>query len=190
MRKHRADSKLWTLPQDVQDRIWEEWSVLTLQELAEWCAEELGLSTSRSALSEYAAKRLRLEKLERMRSSAEDFKAFLQNRPDVTPEQVEEYAQTVFEIQAASADSPAEYIEMQKLKLAKETAEWRAEIEAKRLELSERRVAVMESKREEAREKVRQLIEGGDKIEGDMRDTILQEVDALMGIQRAEEEAA
>jgi hypothetical protein len=168
-RKPRSDSKLKTLPEDVQERIAGWCREDGLQSACSRCAAELQppLKTNIQSLSEFFAWWNLRQTFNRAEQLAQQTEEFLKNEfPDATPEKIAAAGQLTFTLQAAASGNAKEFRELEYLRVRKEEAAANLRIaEAKiaqkdkqiaqkdqDLQLASRRVAVLEAKEAKAKE--------------------------------------
>jgi hypothetical protein len=168
MSKPRSDSPLRNLPEQRQEQI------------IEWCntpksdkcvggyafaKQQLaadGLKASQGALSDfYSWWHLRRD-FQRQDSLTRDFEEMLRKEfPSADPKKIQEFGQAFFTMQAAARRDPKEFREMEYLRLSKETAATKGRHKEKELELSERRVVILEGKISKAKEKLTKVAAKG-----------------------------
>ena len=165
--KARSDSKLKTLPEERQEQII-AWAKTPKSETCvgglAYALEQLeadGLKVSGSTLSEFCS----WWELKRDFSdadllgtfAAEQMKAF----DPQNAEKAEAFGQFVFTSKAVRQKDPATFVAMQRLKLDKDSAKFKGELEIRKLKLAARRVALMENKLERASQIVKTAQEKG-----------------------------
>jgi hypothetical protein len=167
MSKTRSDSWLRNLPAERQEQIIEWCNAPADREpetdkavpktggyhyaRAQLAAD--GLSASVSTLSDFYSWWHLRQKFQRAEQKTSDFEEFARREfPDVAPERIQLAGQNYFTLRAVASDNSEEFREMEKLRLAKETAETKGRQKDEELKLAERRVRVMESKISKAEE--------------------------------------
>lgn len=134
------------LPREVQDRIAGWCREDGYESARQRCLAELGVETWESSLcSFYRWHSLRAE-FERATATADAASELMRGFDPADAARAEAFGQFVFTQAAVAAQDPKVYVALESLRLDKETAAKRAEIEEKKLALAERRVAVMEQK--------------------------------------------
>jgi len=124
-KKPRADSKLKNLPENIQEGFWQhlhpvdpDTKAWTLEELGGEIHETHGISVALSTLSEwhswYALKR----RMEQAAARANQTAIELAKNSDLTPEDIERAAQTVFTAEALQAGDVGAYVSLAKLRLS------------------------------------------------------------------------
>lgn len=126
MKKPRGDAKLKTLPDALQEKLWQVLRRTTNEKAIAWLKEEHGVDTSPSALSEFFSWYPRQATLRTAASTSDELASTLRKLPElkVTAEQAARIAQVNFEIQAARDRDPALFAALRK-----------GELEAERLRL-------------------------------------------------------
>lgn len=164
-RKIRSDSKLGRLPRDVQQRIADWCAQDSLASAAQRCAAELSVQVSSQTISEwYQRWRLDQATAERKQALTELFQHADANAQAVgellrdsgaTEEQIARADRLVFTLQASSSKNADLWMDLEKLRIARETAEHRARMDLAKLEQKERdlelagrRVTVLEARLE------------------------------------------
>jgi len=141
--KPRADSKLKTLPEDQQAQVF-DWCAQDGYEAArQRCSAELGLSVSLRALSEFwhwFSLRRSFSAAEQAATAAQEL--MLEFDP-VSAERAAAFGQFVFTQRAISASNSQEYAMLEGLRLDKETAKFKGEIEREKLEVAKKRLHFM-----------------------------------------------
>ena len=159
-RKTRSDSKLKTLPEDVQEELWllmypddVDTEPCSQAESRAHLAAEYDVGSSASSFSEwhawYSLKRRMLSATER----AEQARFELAKDSDLSPDDIQKVAQAVFSAEALSQGDVKAYVQLAKIQL-----------KLKQLEHDARRIALLESKAkqlDEAKEKAAELKAGG-----------------------------
>jgi hypothetical protein len=173
--KARGDSKLKTLPPKTQEKLYEWLCADTITAVQSRVREELGISTSQRALSEfYSWYSLRLS-FSQAQSISEEFKAQLLNRPDLAgdAERVNSAAQILFETLAVQKRDAKLFTQ---IRLASQRD--------RQLDLEARRMALLESKVRAAADEVKKLRQPGTDISETQRNAILDKVDEILGIKK------
>lgn len=165
MRKPRSDSKLKTLPEAVQAQIADWCAQDSLQSAVLRCAAELQppVRTSLSAMSEWWAWYRLSATFSQADAHARQVEELLRRQfPGATPEKIAAAGQLVFTMQAANAQDTKEFRELEYLRITKETAFHKVEMDKAKLRqkdaqirqkneelaLQLRRVQVLEAKLE------------------------------------------
>jgi hypothetical protein len=146
-RKARGDSRLKTLSPDRQAALAAQSATLTLAQLRLWVKAELGVDTSKTALSEFLSWYHLGQELEEAATFADQLKADLAKLPGLAlhEETLNQAAQVAFELRAAKAKDLKAFVELRKLR-QKDTDQRQAADKLK-LELEKYRDAVNERKR-------------------------------------------
>lgn len=96
--KQNPRGKLRTLPVEVQDRIFEYSVAHSLPEIQAWLKAEMGIDMSIGGLSQY----LRWQRLERQArtlwESQDQLKAILKKHKDLSPAELDRYAESLFRV--------------------------------------------------------------------------------------------
>jgi hypothetical protein len=148
IKKPRADSKLKNLPEAAQEAMWllmhpsdAETTAWTLEAVAVHVLDTFNFSVSLSTLSEwhswYALKR----RMEAAAERANQTSIELAKNSDMTPEDIERVAQTVFTAETLEAGNVKGYVALAKLRL-----------QSRALDHDARRLAVLEAKAAKADE--------------------------------------
>lgn len=141
---------------------------------AEQIARE-GVSVAQSTLSDFYSWYHMRSIFARADRKTTDFEELLaQKFPDADPKRIQEFGQAFFTMQAAAAGNPEEFREMEKLRLAKETAATKGRQEEKKLELAERRIQLLEENSSKAKEQLQKVVSKG----GLSKETLRQIEDA------------
>ncbi len=124
--KPRSDSKLKTLPDALQEKLWQKLRGTSGAKVVAWLKDEHGIPTSERALSEFFSWYPRNCTLRTAARTSEELAAALRKMPDlkITARDAAKVAQVNFEIQAAQDRDPALFAALR-----------RGELEAARLEL-------------------------------------------------------
>lgn len=159
-RKVRADAKLKTLPADAQQRIADWCMDGTLESARSRCASELGVTISLDAVSKFfawwktaqdtaARKETLAELFNRADANAKAVGQMLAER-GATAAQIAAADHLVFQLQATKAGEEAtaldreNFIELEKLRIARESAETKGRHDAAKLATANRRAAQAE----------------------------------------------
>ena len=137
MKKPRGDAKLKTLPDALQEELWQFLRRTTAEKAAAWLEKTHGVATSAGALSEFFSWYPRTGWLKQSANFASNLEATIRKLPElrISAEQASEIAQVSFEIQAAQNRDSELFLALQKGKL-----------EARKTDQNERRVALQEKK--------------------------------------------
>lgn len=121
-----------------------------------------GLKVSEGALSDfYSWWHLRRD-FQRTDSLTHDFEELLRKEfPTADPTRIQEFGQSFFTMQAMAKRDSGEFREMEKLRLAKETAETKGRQEEKKLQLAERRIVLLEENQAKAKEQLKAVVAKG-----------------------------
>jgi hypothetical protein len=124
--KARGDAKLKTLPDALQEELFQKLRRTSVAKALAWLKETHGVSSSPAAASEFFSWYPRSCTLRRAASTSEELRDTLKKLPElkVTAEQAAKIAQVNFEIQAARDRDPALFAALR-----------RGELEAERLRL-------------------------------------------------------
>ena len=148
IKKPRADSKLKNLPDSEQEALWEllhpqdaEATPWTLDALAVDIQERLGFSVSLSTVSEWRSWYALKRRMEMAAQRANQTSIELAKNSDLTPEDIERVAQTVFTAETLQGGDVKGYVALAKLRLA-----------SRALDHDARRLAVLEAKAAQADE--------------------------------------
>lgn len=122
-----------------------------------WHAKEQlaadGIKVSEATLSEFYSWWQLRKTFQRAEQKTSDFEEFARREfTEVAPDRIQKAGQNYFTMRAMAADDSEEFREMEKLRLAKETAETKGRQKDQDLVLAERRVRVMEQKISKAEE--------------------------------------
>lgn len=179
MSKPRSDSPLKNLHEDRQ------------QQIIDWCNEPKtetcvggykfakqqlaadGIKVSEGALSDfYSWWHLRRD-FQRTDSLTRDFEELLkQSFPTADPEKIQKFGQTFFTMQAMARRDSEEFREMEKLRLAKETAETKGRQKDEEIDLARRRVTLLERNASKAKEKLAAVV-----AKGGLSDAALKQIE-------------
>lgn len=137
MKKPRGDAKLKTLPDALQETLWQLLRRTTAEKAAAWLAKTHEVQTSAGALSEFFSWYPRAGWLKQSAAFATNLEATLRKLPElkITAEQASQVAQASFEIQAAQNRDPELFLALQKGKL-----------EVVKVAQSERKIKLLEAK--------------------------------------------
>jgi hypothetical protein len=137
VKKPRGDAKLKTLPDALQEALWQFLRQTTAEKAAAWLMAEHGVKTSTGALSEFFAWYPRTGWLKQSAAFASDLEATIKKLPElrISAEQASQVAQVSFEIQAAQNRDPELYGML-----------GRAALEKRRLELDQAKFAESKKK--------------------------------------------
>jgi hypothetical protein len=171
MRKPQGNSKLKTLPPEVQARIADWCAQDTLESAVSRCASELSppVQTNRDSMGKFyrwwrdtqetAVRKETLEHLFRRADVNAKAVAGMLKESGATEDQIARADQLVFTLQASSVEDKELFIELEKLRIARESAEHKARMDVAKLQqkqeelkLAERRVKLLEDREKKARE--------------------------------------
>lgn len=126
MKKARGDAKLKTLPDALQEQLWQLLRRTTNAKALEWLHNVHGIDSSPAALSEFFSWYPRQATLRSAASTSDQLAAALKKLPDlkIAARDAQRIAQVNFEIQAAQDRDPALFTALRK-----------GELEAERLRL-------------------------------------------------------
>lgn len=142
-RKPRGDAILKTLPKERQAEIAEHANTHTLVETCAWLRAD-GLPVGKSALSEWLAWWSWQQRFKLVEADALHFMEQMRSRrPDLSEEQVEQFGNDFFQLQAIKLGDPKTF-------LAFRNARARASVENRKLALAERRVVLLERRADQA----------------------------------------
>jgi hypothetical protein len=111
-----------------------------------------GIKVSEPTLSEFYSWWQLRKTFQQADNLTNDFIELLKKEfPEVDSKKLQETGQAFFTMQAMANRDPEEYREMEKLRLAKETAETKGRQEEKKLQLAERRIVLLEEKIDKAK---------------------------------------
>lgn len=166
--KPRGDAKLKTLPDALQEQLWQYARRNTIEKTLAWLAEKHGVVSSARALSEFFSWYPRTALVRQSENFATSFEKTLRKLPElkITGEQASQLAEVAFEIQAAQDRDPALFLALQKGKANRE-----------KLRLEERRVALLEKKAAQA-DAAREIVNNSQLSEEEQA----QQVRALFGM--------
>lgn len=137
MKKPRGDAKLKTLPDALQEELFQLLRRTTADKSALWLLEKHGVKTSAGALSEFFSWYPRSGWLKQSASFADSLQAQIKNLPalKVTADQAAQVAQVAFELQAAQDRDPKLFLALRQ-----------QDHDAATLRLNERKVKLLEAK--------------------------------------------
>lgn len=145
-KKPRADSKLKNLAESDQETIWRllhpsdsTVQAATLEAVQIFIASDLGFSVALSTLSEWHSWYALKLRMESAAARANQTAIELAKNSDLTPEDIERVAQTVFTAETLQQGNVKSYVALAKLGLARRS-----------LDLDSRRVSLLESKAAQA----------------------------------------
>lgn len=165
--KPRSDSKLKNLPEERQEQI------------VEWCGKGLeyaraqlaadGFNTSLRALSEFWHWRQLQERFSSLSDRAQQIEELIkQKNPSMSPEKIREIGQALFTMEALDKGDAKEYVNLEYLKLAQETALTKAELEKQKLEVAreklrqaDRRIQLLEANAAQAKARLEKVVSKG-----------------------------
>lgn len=141
MKKPRGDAKLKTLPDALQETLFQTLRRTTAEKTAAWLLEKHGVATSTGSLSEFFSWYPRTGWLKQSAAFATNLEATIKKLPElkISAEQASQVAQVSFEIQAAQNNDPELFLALQDGKL-----------KAAKLQLDERKVKLLEAKAAQA----------------------------------------
>lgn len=148
IRKPRADSKLKNLPDADQDALWllmhptdADTKAWTLDAVAAHVQEAYRFPVALSTVSEWHAWYALKQRMERAAQRANQTSIELAKNSDLTPEDIERVAQTVFTAESLEHQDVGAYVKLAKLRL-----------QSRALDHDARRLAVLEAKAAKADE--------------------------------------
>lgn len=168
MSKPRSDSPLKNLSEERQEQII-EWcnapktdACVGGYKFAKQQLADDGIKVSEGALSEfYSWWHLRRDFTQAEHQTEDIVELIKRLDPKLTAEQLETAGQLIFTQRAIAARNSEEFREMEKLRLAKETARTRGRQEERRLEIAERRVALLEENQSKAKAELQKVVAKG-----------------------------
>jgi hypothetical protein len=141
-KKPRSDSKLKNLPADAQETLWrlmhpedKDTPAYSLEAACVHVQEELGISVGLSTLSEWHSWYALSRRMEAASERANQTRLELAQNSDLTPQDIERVAQTVFTAETLESGNVKAYVALAKLSLAHRA-----------LDLDTRRLAILEAK--------------------------------------------
>jgi SMC interacting uncharacterized protein involved in chromosome segregation len=178
MSKPYSNSKLKTLPEEVQARVAGWCAKGSLSAAVSRCSSELSLATNLDSMSKFFRwwkteqdKRARIETIEQLFQRADaNAKAVgeLLAQSGATPEQIAAADQMVFTLEASSSPDKSLWIELEKLRVVKEAAAQKARSDAAKirqkdrdLSLVERRVTLLEENAQKAKDALTKVVKKG-----------------------------
>jgi len=116
MKKPRGDAKLKTLPDALQEELFQQLRRTTAEKAAAWLREKYAVSTSTGALSEFFSWYPRSCTLRMAARTSDQLEATLRKMPElkITAKDAARVAQVNFEIQAAQDRDPVLYASLRK----------------------------------------------------------------------------
>lgn len=123
--KPRADAKLKTLPDPVQEQLFELYRKKSVSDCLDWLIDKHGVESSAGALSEFYSWYPLSRPLEQSKKFADEFKAALAANPELRldAEQLSIAGQIAFEQQALAKGDVAAFVQLRKLRQAEKTFE-------------------------------------------------------------------
>lgn len=125
-KKPRADSKLKNLPDHIQEGFWlllnpsdADTKAYTLEDLGGHIHDEHNISVGLATLSEWRAWYSLKRRMEAAAERADQARLELAKDPDITPQDIERVAQTVFTAETLQAGDVEAYVKLAKLNLAR-----------------------------------------------------------------------
>lgn len=136
-RKPRADAKLKTLPDALQERLYQELRRTSQAKVIAWLKTDHEIETSAGALTDFFTWYPRTQSLRHAATFADQFVAQASKLPEFAGNvsELQRAAEVLFQIQAAQDRDPKLFVELMKISLAK-----------KDQELNERKVKLLEAK--------------------------------------------
>lgn len=136
-RKPRADAKLKTLPDALQEDLYQVLRRTSQEKVIAMLKDKHGIETSAGALTEFFSWYPRSQSLRNAASFADQFLAQAQKLPEFKGNiaELQRAAEVLFQIQAAQDRDPKLFVELMKISLAKRDQE-----------LNERKVKLLEAK--------------------------------------------
>lgn len=155
MKKPRGDAKLKTLPDALQEQLWQLLRRTTVEKATVWLKTTHGVETSAAALSQFFSWYPRQATLRSAASFADQLKATVAKLPElaVTADQAASIAQVAFEIQAAQDKDPKLFIDLQYLKTKKAELALKAQAQDLRLRQYEEKIEKARESLEKAKSK-------------------------------------
>lgn len=152
-KKPRADSKLKNLPDTEQEALWllmhptdPDTPAWTLEAVAADVLSRLGFHIAISSLSEWRSWYALRRRMDAASARANQTAIELARNSDLTPEDIERVAQTVFTAETLEAGNVKGYVALAKLRLA-----------SRALDMDARRLSILEAKAAEAKAKLEAL---------------------------------
>ena len=152
-RKPRSDSKLNNLPRDVQAAIIARMDGAdgSYESLVEWISAECGVQTSPAALSGFRRFYLLRQRMELREKRSLDMQELLRRRKTgLSEEEIISIGNQMFLEEGVDSGDAKLFAMILDRVLSKRTAETNAKLKKRQLDISERRVVVMEKKLAEA----------------------------------------
>lgn len=155
MKKPRGDAKLKTLPDALQEKLFQTLRHTTAEKSAAWLLAEHGVETSTGSLSEFFAWYPRTGWLKQSASFASDLQATIKQLPKlkINAEQASAVAQVAFELQAAKNQDPELFLALQKGKLRSVETRIKEEAQALKVRQYEDKITVARASLEKAKSK-------------------------------------
>lgn len=176
-KKPRADSKLKNLPTEQQAAIWElmhpqtpDTTPWTLDAVAVFCQERLGFSTTLSSLSEWRSWYQLGRRMDAASNRANQTAIELARNSDLSPEDIERVAQTVFTAETLEQGNVKGYVALAKLRLA-----------SKAQAMDERKLALLEANAREAKAKLLAMTTAA-KSTGGLTPETLRQIEEAAGL--------
>jgi len=166
-RKPRSDAKLKTLPDDVQEQLWDYAQSHSLLDACRWLLQTHGVRTSAAALSEWWSWYATRRQLQRNSSVVEALLDRLRGEePQLSEDQLRRLGQQFFALLSIEQRDPRAWAAIQRLELSR-----------RELELERRRLAVLEQRARQAEEAAKAA--GDDRLDPDER---LRRIKEALGI--------
>jgi len=147
-KKPRADSKLKNLPENIQEGMWlllhpsdPETKAYTLEDLGGHVFDSHGISVGLSTLSEWRAWYSLKRRMEAAAERADQARLELAKDPNISPEDIERVAQTVFTAETLQSGDVESYVKLAALGLKRRA-----------LDQDERKLRILEAKAKQADE--------------------------------------
>lgn len=151
MKQPRSDSKLKTLPEEEQEKIWQwfqrdgEREPMRLEDAQSEIPLRYGFTVSLGSLSEWRAWYALRRRMDAARSRAEQARVeWLLDNPDATPEALERVAQSVFTAEALEAGDIKNFVALAQLRIRARALD----LDAEKLELMRRKADAADQAKE------------------------------------------
>jgi len=173
-RKRRGDAKLWSLEPAMQEAIIARLETGTIEQTLKWIADECGITSSAGALSEWRSSWLLDKDMNLLAQQTDDFMESLRQLKRFTAEEITEEGQKFYLKRGLVQQDPELFAAMAYLKLKRDTAKFKGEIEKEKLSQGNRRLALLEKKAEQA-DQAKQAM-GNEKLTMEQKHARLKEV--------------
>lgn len=184
-----ANAKLKNLSEEDLEYLWmmrnpsDDGEKVRYEDIRVYIKNELGFTVAASTLSEFY-KWLRLKKrIESARERAEQSRLKLAAEGRLDAAAIEEVSRAVFTAETLESGKVSDYVALQSILLQ----EREMELKAKKVELSERRIILLENKArafDEASERARRMRDDANKDGDNERLAILDKVDEILGLKK------